>query len=235
LHWDFGDMDTTADESNQPSCSYIYTSQGNNIVVLTATSVHGCHAEGRDTIIVYQSPEAVFYPHPEIARTDEPEIYFYDQSNNAQHWFWNFDDPASIDSNYSYEQNTFHRYSDTGSYLVMLVVSNIYNCVDTAYRTVKIIDPFYFWVPGAFSPNGDATNNVFMGQGVGFREEDFEMAIYNRWGELVFRTNDPYQAWDGKKTGNNLKCPAGVYVWIIDITEENTVHHKMKGTVTLIR
>ena len=74
-----------------------------------------------------------------------------------------------------------------------------------------------------------------MGQGVGFREEDFSMVIYDRWGELVFKTKDPYQPWDGIKAGANMKCPAGVYVWMIDITEENTVHHKMKGTVTLIR
>ncbi len=235
LHWDFGDMDTAADVSNQPSCSYIYTSQGNYIVVLTATSVHGCHAEGRDTIIVYQTPEAGFYPHPDIARLDEPEIFFYDQSNNAQHWYWDFGDPASIDSNYSFDHNTSHHYSDTGTYLVMHVVTNIYDCADTVYQTVKIINPFYFWVPGAFTPNGDATNNVFMGQGVGFREEDFSMVIYDRWGELVFKTNDPYQPWDGIKAGANIKCPAGVYVWMIDITEENTVHHKMKGTVTLIR
>ncbi|HNW91012.1 MAG TPA: gliding motility-associated C-terminal domain-containing protein, partial [Bacteroidales bacterium] len=235
LHWDFGDTDTTADVSDQPDCSYTYDEQGNYIVVLTATSVHGCHAIGSDTIIVYQTPTANFYPTPEIGRSDDPVIHFYDQSNNAQHWFWDFGDPASLDSNTSYYHNAVHQYSDTGSYMVMLVVSNIFNCTDTSFRTVKIIDPYYFWVPNAFTPNGDAMNDVFMGQGVGFREDGFEMSIYDRWGELIFDTKDSKEAWDGLNARTGKKCAGGVYVWIINIIDESSVQHKLKGNVTLVR
>jgi gliding motility-associated-like protein len=71
--------------------------------------------------------------------------------------------------------------------------------------------PTTFYVPNSFTPNGDAHNETFAV--VGLNMEDFEMLIFNRWGELIYKSNNPQEAWDG--TVNGKKVQQDVYVWRI--------------------
>ncbi|RLD60296.1 MAG: hypothetical protein DRJ05_04925 [Bacteroidetes bacterium] len=98
--------------------------------------------------------------------------------------------------------------------------------------------PFTIYVPNAFSPNGDNINDVFKTNASYEAEIKFEMSIYNRWGERVFESKSINEAWDG--TYNNIPCPLGVYVWVIDASafDENEFFSgasKMMGNVTLLR
>ena len=235
LHWNFGDPLTTTDVSTQLSPSYTYTHQGNFVVSLNGFSVYGCPVAAYDTLVVWPKPVADFMTHPEVGQTDDPLIYFYDQSVGATYWSWNFGDDNSGNNNYSLLQNPSHNYTDSGSFVVELIVENNHGCSDTAVKTVKIIESFVIWVPSAFTPNGDGNNEGFRAQGVGIDESKFTLYVFDRWGKEMFKTHDFYEAWGGKNGNNDLECEQGVYVWLIDVTEKAGLQHTLKGTVTLIR
>jgi gliding motility-associated-like protein len=105
---------------------------------------------------------------------------------------------------------------------------------DTIFITVLRIreDCLSFSLPTAFSPNGDGVNDVFKPVGEGILE--FSMQIFDRWGQLVFSSNDPQTGWDGSIKGK--EAPAGTYSWIITYSgggSEGT--QKVKGSVTIVR
>jgi gliding motility-associated-like protein len=88
-----------------------------------------------------------------------------------------------------------------------------------------------FLVPNAFTPDGDGKNDCF-----GIRHwgavSQLQFTIYNRWGQLVFQTNDPLVCWDGKYKGSPLSTATFVYL-INAVTPCGPVTRK--GTVTLVR
>ena len=93
----------------------------------------------------------------------------------------------------------------------------------------------YLWVPNSFSPNGDGLNDVFKPQAQKIR--DYELTVYNRWGERVFQSAKVSEGWDGTFEGK--QAPKGVYMYQIVYklrNEEGTIRLKTKeGTVQLIR
>lgn len=98
--------------------------------------------------------------------------------------------------------------------------------------------PFEIHVPTAFSPNRDDVNEVFKVETSYDVEVDFQMQVFNRWGEIVFETNDINDSWDGYFKG--FQCPSEVYVWLINARtfEENeffTGKAVQTGTLTLVR
>ena len=82
---------------------------------------------------------------------------------------------------------------------------------DSAY--VDIFYPVY--VPTSFTPNNDGTNDVFRAEGEDLR--GFWMKVFNRWGELVFYSEDPDDPWQGDVLGGDHYAPDGVYLWQIRI------------------
>ncbi len=94
------------------------------------------------------------------------------------------------------------------------------------YKEVKII------IPGAFTPN--AANPVFRPQVLTQTTAKFNMKIYNRWGKIVFETDDEFKGWDGKDKDNGLVCPPGAYVYIIDVLDANGAKLNKVGSVALI-
>lgn len=94
-------------------------------------------------------------------------------------------------------------------------------------NTIEIQEPYTLYIPTVFSPDGDNTNDIFYIRGRGFDELSFE--IYNRWGQMVFQSDDLNKGWDG--TYNNQPSPIGGYVYQLKIEGLIT----KAGTVTLIR
>lgn len=89
------------------------------------------------------------------------------------------------------------------------------------------------YVPNAFTPGGNADNPIFYAYGLGIAA--FEMNIYNRWGQHLFRSNHITKGWDG--TSHGLQAQSGVYVWTVKYSTEvhpNTIEHEI-GHVTLLR
>ncbi|MFZ4522581.1 MAG: gliding motility-associated C-terminal domain-containing protein [Bacteroidales bacterium] len=125
----------------------------------------------------------------------------------------------------------------TGSHTVIYHYTDIHGCSNSDSATVFVNHgnecEIVMWVPNAFSPDGDALNDVFMPVSRNVRQ--FSMNIFNRLGELVFSSTNPSIGWDGTFHGGN--CPEGCYIYLIVYQSslappENST---LKGDVTLVR
>ena len=229
LHWDFGDPSSTSDVSSLASTNYTYYNSGSFIVTLSATALSGCVAIGFDTINVLPNPLADFTANPWVTDIYSPEIHFYDASINANEWLWFFGDAGNSSST---QESPIHTYSVSGDYPVMLIVHNG-QCADTVIKHVIIGDGFTYFIPNTFSPNEDNKNEIFNGKGYGFKTDNFELLIFDRWGELIFQTKDPEKGWDG--TYQEKICMQGAYVYRFKVVEMNNIEHIYAGAVMLIK
>jgi gliding motility-associated-like protein len=89
-----------------------------------------------------------------------------------------------------------------------------------------------FYAPTAFSPNGDRKNDDFKPLLFGV-VKTYQLTIYNRWGEIIFYSTDPFKGWGGKVGG--IPQPTGVFVWTCTYQMEGEEMKREKGTITLIR
>jgi gliding motility-associated-like protein len=116
--------------------------------------------------------------------------------------------------------------------LYIVKVTDVYGCVNTDSMTVYVIAP-NFWVPTAFTPNGDGQNDVFFVHGEGI--SNFELGVYNRWGEIVFTTKDLLTGWNGKRQLGGEDLPEGAYVYYVKGKLSNGTVINNTGIVNLIR
>ena len=157
---------------------------------------------------------------------DNPIITFYNNSTNHTISEWDFGDGNTLNN----MQDIFqYQFKDYGKYNVELIVTNEFSCTDTISKYINILT-YPLFVPNSFTPGGDLINNTFRPYLQKFK--DFEMVIYDRWGDEMFRTNDINVSWDGKKNNNIL--PIGVYVYHIKITDLADKKIERTGSITLI-
>lgn len=164
----------------------------------------------------------------------DPTVQFTDNSSNATSWNWNFgDNILNPTTNTSTQQNPSHDYSDIGTYCVTLIVSNAAGCTDTTQLCVVIDPEFTFFIPNAFTPNGDGVNDFFTGKGENIHE--YEMMIFDRWGNMIYFTDDINKPWDGKANHGNDIAQQDVYVYVVKLKDNKNQKHKYIGTVTLVK
>lgn len=96
---------------------------------------------------------------------------------------------------------------------------------------VFIEKQYYFYIPSAFTPNNDGLNDVFRPSAN--RVSGFEIKIFNRWGQLLFKSNKVPEGWDGKLHG--VLQPNGVYVYITSYKDANGKRYSLKGTFLLVQ
>ena len=231
--WTFGDGSPTSTLQTISHC-YINDSVYAPILftpTLKVTSDSGCVTtiSKNNQITTYPTPKAKFVALPESTSIINPIIATKDQSTGANFWKWNFGDNDST----ALSSPPPHTYADTGTYSIKLVVSTQYNCVDIASQTIVIEPDFTFYIPQAFSPNGDGVNDTFKGQGIFIK--DFKMSIFDRWGNLIFVTDNVNTAWDGRVNHGADIAQRDVYVYTIVLTDLKNKIHSYKGTVTLVK
>jgi gliding motility-associated-like protein len=110
-------------------------------------------------------------------------------------------------------------------------ITNEFGCIDTTAMLVTITPKYMIRVPTAFTPNGDGINDIFGITGNGVKK--FSITIYNRWGNLVFESNDIHNSWDGKINGQ----PAlpGVYVYHTYFMDDNDEVSEQTGSFSLLK
>jgi gliding motility-associated-like protein len=231
--WNFGDGSPTSTSQDKLHC-YVDDSVFSPIhltVTLTVTSDSGCVTikSENNYITVYPNPIANFSILPDTASIINPVIAITDLSIGTNYWHWNFGDHDTT----SVHNPAPHTYADTGTYRITLITSTLYSCVDSTYKTVTIEPEFLFYIPNAFTPNDDGINDYFSGKGVFIK--DYEMIIYDRWGNLIFYTNDINKPWDGTANHGTEIAQRDVYIYTVKITDINRKKHSYKGTVTLER
>jgi gliding motility-associated-like protein len=222
--WDFGDG--TFSFAQNPV--HVYPDAGTYPVQLTVTTSTDCQfTQPLPTVItVYPKPVAGFSTNPVTASIAFPHIQISDESQGAVNWEYAFGDGY-----YSNLSSPLHTYNEVGVFTIMQIVYSDFGCADTAYRTVRIDEYFTFFVPNSFTPNGDGMNDSFQWAVMGVK--DFEMRIFNRWGELIYRTFDPQGYWDGSYNGEFVQD--GVYIWQATMHDLNGEYYRETGHVTVLR
>jgi gliding motility-associated-like protein len=229
--WDFDDGSPA---SHDTIVTHTFTDPGNYTVVLHAQTMDGCNVTTSQIMTVYAIPEAEFIAHPDIVTTENPEVGFFDQSANETQWLWDFGDPLSNDHNSSTAESPNHVYSIPGEYTVTLIASNDFGCADTTTGRIIVHQAFYFWIPNAFSPNGDQLNDFFQVKGLGYLEDTYTIRIFDRWGKEVYFSSDINNPWDGMDEKGKV-YDHGLFVYQIKITDESMHEHVFTGYFTLLR
>ena len=179
-------------------------------------------------VTVAQHVKAAFNWSPNPNSIEKRPVSFMNESSNAVSYLWTFGDNDS-----SKLVSPDHIYADTGHYRVMLIAYGLNNCyTDTAYVTVNILsNQISIFIPNAFSPNGDGVNDLFDISGVGIKSYTYN--IYNRWGEHLFEATPGHTGWDG--TFKGVQVPESIYIYQLDVTDIEGLHHYLSGNITLMR
>ena len=191
-----------------------------------------------DTIVkinnAVEKPNAQFSVNPEYNS-------FYDQLDNPFRFAdvsTTFNDKIvqriwNIDKTVFYDSIFYYSFQDTGLFNVRLTVISEKNCRDTISKNI-LVDEFDYYIPNSFTPNEDDNyNNEFFIKGYGISE--FKLKIYNRWGELVFETNNMNNGWDGTHFNRGSICPPGFYVYVVNIFSNSGEEKSETGQIRLIR
>ncbi len=231
--WTFGDSSAS---SNSQDAFHCYTNDSVSSPLffspqLTVTSDSGCANTLAKTnyITVFPSPVADFSVSPQTTAITDPIISILNASIGSDTNSWSFGDNQTVIT----MDPSPHTYADTGTYTIMLISNTQYGCKDTAYQTVIVEPDFLFYIPNAFSPNDDGVNDTFTGKGIFIKE--FEMMIYDRWGNLIYKTETIEKPWDGKANKGTEFAQVDVYVYAIKVTDFKSVKHYYRGVVTLVR
>lgn len=209
---------------------------GNVFLKLDALNNGACGAVSAGmNLKILPSPKADFsIPFYVIDLPSEP-IVFTNLSTSASTFTWSFGD--GVISNRKVPTHTF---SNAGFYTVTLIASNEFLCTDAIEKVVTAVSDIKF--PNAFTPNplganggfyntSDLNNDVFFPYTTGVIE--YELSIYNRWGEMIFRSNELSKGWDGYFNGK--LCQQDAYVWKANVTFFDGRKYNKTGSVTLLR
>jgi gliding motility-associated-like protein len=140
--------------------------------------------------------------------------------------FWQFGD-----GNTSYEASVTHEYDGLSDYTPQLTVINELGCSNT--QSSVVLSSAYFYIPSAFTPNGDGLNDVFRIEGTGFAE--YELTIFNRWGNVIFHTTNPEDVWVGNAGEEDFFAQNQDYNYVVRVKGFDTNTIQRTGTVKVIR
>lgn len=200
---------------------------------LIVTDANGCIDSNDVSVDNIPSPVAKFTFIASNEGILNPEVEFTNLSQNSETWWWDFGDHLGVSSD---EHPVYLYPSDSADvYKVTLVSTNEYSCHDTVYGFVTIKPHFTFYIPTAFTPRSNDLNDMFVPVGEGFDYDSFKMTIYDRWGQIIFQTNDIKQGWNGNSHINGEHAPNGTYMYKIEVREPIGFEPKyFYGKVTLI-
>jgi gliding motility-associated-like protein len=236
--WEFGD-NTYSDQSNTVKT---FDNPGFYDVTLHVVSLAGgCDYSltQESYIFVYPIPNVGFYAGPQPTRVPETEIQFTGYSDaSVTSWLWTFNvfNPLGFSASQS---PTFQFPQDVGgAYPVQLTITDAQGCTNSVTEIVEIKDIFNLFIPTSFTPNNDGTNDAFFIQGTDIDPDRFEFEIYNRWGEVIWETTDPSDAWYGQvgEEGQHY-VPNGPYAYRVEVhsLEDESYRKEVFGVVMIIR
>jgi gliding motility-associated-like protein len=197
--------------------------------------VNGC--PGTKSIIepvkVLPIPVAAFSSSPQPTTILDPAISFSDQSTgNLISWTWTFGDPGD---SVSILQNPIHTYTDTGCFNVTLIVVDTDGCKSQVVNPICIEPYFTFYAPNTFTPNGDGKNDIWMPYGVGIDPKNYDLIMFDRWGNLMFETHVWGEGWDGKANNGTDIAQIDTYVWKVVLKDVFHKKHQYIGHCNIIR
>ncbi len=210
--WDFGNGNAGTGCADVPN---MYQNGGAYDVTLTVTSANGCtnSVTYTDYIYVENIPDPSFIPSIYTVISLDTEISFDNNSSGASNYEWDFGDGTPTVTT----QNPTHEFPTdaTSGYLVTLYGYSPLGCVDSFSTVIQVNEEVIYYIPNTFTPNGDEYNNTFHPIfTAGFDPFDWNIKIYNRWGQIVYESSDPEAGWDGTYNGSMVQD--GTYVWTVE-------------------
>lgn len=225
--------------SNQTNITFSPNVPGVFDITLIVNSAAGCSDSLTlsNYITVVDSPIAAFDFSPDIIQVGDQSIQFTDASiGQINNWFWSVNFANNIET--STQQNpTFSIPSNTSSeFSVVLEVTNEAGCSSSATSIISIFENATIFIPNAFSPDGNELNQYFQIEGNKIDPSDFSMQIFNRWGELIFESNNIEIGWNGNYGPNNTAAPSGVYTYQVRYRFDGMQESKtIQGHLSLLR
>ncbi len=229
--WNFGDGNI----SEQQNPTHIFAIGGVYLVNFQATGTFGSYTNV-DTVIAYPQPEILLVVENDtLWGNNQP--FIAKNKTTEETYLWDLGDGTTSES-----KEIIHYYNQSGAYTISLQICNWYGCCNfEEFINFVHLFPADILFPTAFTPSRygsigghyeipDLHNNVFhpFHRGV----ETFNMKIFNRFGQLIFESNDVNFGWDGYY--NNNICPVDSYYWTVSGIYKNGHDFKLKGTVVLL-
>ncbi len=225
--WYFGDGST----SSSPSPSHVYEVPGLYSVTLEMSTSGFCVQDLAETktafIEVHPEPTAGFDIEPNIVDILEPMVMIEDLSTGAVMHYYNFGDGGSSD-----QSDPTYIFQGAGVFNVSQTVINEYGCTAVAQGEVGV-NGTLFYAPNSFSPNNDGINDVW--QPVTTGTAAYHCIVYNRWGEVIFETEDPKAVWQGEVKGGNHFASDGVYLYQVYLEDQLRIPFEYAGQIQLFR
>lgn len=198
--------------------------------VVNFSDAGGCVGSTTVNIGEPNGPDAVITFSPWNANVFDPSIDFQDLSLGAPtQWFWQFDALGTS----TLQNPTFVFPPLPACYEVILQITDANNCPDSDTVQVCIQPTYSIYFPNAFTPNNDGVNTTFGGMGEGIKQ--YNMWIFNRWGEMIFHTDDMARQWDGRRKGEGEICLQDVYIYKAEVVDIFNQEHIYLGKVTLVK
>jgi gliding motility-associated-like protein len=209
FYWYFSNGETVM---NMTDFEVEFNAAGQYDVQLVVVSPDGCidSLTRSNFLTVYPKPKANFTYSPNKVTVLNTSVFFqnYSQGATAYDWYFEQGNPS-----FSWEDNPTSLFpeGEVAEYQVELIVTSQFGCKDTAEAFIPVVPEVILYAPNSFTPDGDEYNNSWRVFISGISMDNFELEIYNRWGEMIWESHDPDASWDGIYGGNLVK--EGTYIW----------------------
>lgn len=204
-------------------------------IQMIVTSYEGCvdSLTFIDALTVQPKPTAAFSYSPNPVQMFNTTVLFSNSSQNAITYEWFFEE-GEPSTSIATTPSVIFPDGQTGEYEVILVSTSELGCTDTATMTVIVYPEVLIYAPNAFTPDGDEFNQTWRVYMEGIDVYEFELYLYDRWGELIWESRDPNNAWDGTYLGKLVQ--PGTFNWLIRSKDVlNDDKHTFRGSVTVLR
>ena len=193
-----------------------------------------CSTSATATLVGVETPVADFTMYPEDPTTRDREVDLVSTSEGSiSAYVWTVD--GEVEGNAPQIEYAFPPYFG-GTYTVCLGVESPFGCGDTTCQVVEVIGGVQVYIPSAFTPDNDGINDWFLPSIHPLAQvTDYRLEIYNRWGDLVFATEDPEEGWLGSYAGGTHFAGNEVYSFVLTINTELDPPYRETGTVTVVR
>jgi gliding motility-associated-like protein len=227
-NWNFNNQG----KSTEQNPTYIWTVFGSKVITLNVSN--GVCADTSTATVLLDNILQAGFGLPETLCPEDKAVFTDSSVGKIVSWNWDFGNGNSSTLQNplpeTYPQVTSGR---SKLYPIRLIVENDIHCFDTAVNQMKVVYSCFITVPNAFTPNGDGHNDYLYPLNA-WKAINLEFIIYNRYGQIVFRTTNWTNKWDGRINGQMQT--SGVFVWLLRYTLIDTGEKVLKrGTTVLIK
>ena len=203
-------------------------------VRLEVTTNFGCEADSAAPLAlqIYPRPVAGFDLRRDEVLMYSPVVHIENTASiDVTNWHYDFGDGLT-----STMQEGQHSYDTWADYVITQTVSNVYGCTAVAQQNVSVLPSLQVHIPNAFTPDGNGNNDFFKPVIAGSEVREYYFAIFDRWGNVVYETEDLEGCWNGQVHNTGAEAQDGVYNWVLKIRSiDQPVVGSQQGFVLLIR